>query len=409
MKKSILILTTVSLLSVFSSCNDNKNEILKTKGDKGNILIATSLPNPDGMSGAVYMQLISEFTTKSIDNKAAIPIPYGSAYPLIIGNDIFIFPSYIGDTKNELLKYTRKNNRLQKTGTLKLPPNSSANNIVKASSTKAYLSLAKLGKIWIFNPSTMKKTGEIDLASLGYKDKNPDSGIMILRDGILFVGLNQMVGGWFPSKEYNYSDIAVIDTEKDEIVKMISEKTSGFSMATRPIDHNSIFMDEKKDIYISCIGGFGMVPGHKAGILRIKAGETDFDTTYQFPITGASIEGESKTPSFISSIHYTKNGKAYGYLNIPGYYKKGENGHTAIADRAVEINIYNKTLKKINGLELSNGYGIMVAKTKNGLAICNSSKTEKGIYSLDINTGKVSEKPIIKTVGNPMSFYYFDN
>ncbi|MDY6020523.1 MAG: hypothetical protein SPI70_03785, partial [Oscillospiraceae bacterium] len=30
------------------------------------------------------------------------------------------------------------------------------------------------------------------------------------------------------------------------------------------------------------------------------------------------------------------NGKAYGYIDVPGYYKPGETGHAAIASRAVE-------------------------------------------------------------------------
>lgn len=131
---------------------------------------------------------------------------------------------------------------------------------------------------------------------------------------------------------------------------MITDKTSGISMPTRPIDRYSIFMDEKKDIYISCMGGFGMVKGHNAGVLRIKAGETEFDPTYQWTITGAAISGEEKTAGFISAIRYVGNGKAYAYINMPGYYKPGEQGHTAIADLAVEIDLYNKTMKRCKDL-----------------------------------------------------------
>lgn len=319
----------------------------------------------------------------------------------------FVFPSYAGDTKNELVKYSRVNGTLQKNGTMALPPNNSANSIVKVSSQKAYLSLAGLGIIYVFNPETMQKTGEIDLTSLGIKDKNPDPAIMIKRDGLLFVGLSQMVAGWTSPTEYTQSDVAVIDTQTDKLVKMISEKSSGFSQPTRPIDPNSIFIDEKGDIYISCLGNFGMVVGHKAGILRIRKGETDFDPTYHWTITDAAIIGEAKTGGFISSICYIGNGKAYGYINMPGYYKPGEQGHTAIADRAVEFDIYKKTLKAIDGLELSNGYGILVSNYKDGLSIANASVNHKGIYYLDPSSGKISPSPIIQTVGNPMSLHYF--
>ena len=148
------------------------------------------------------------------------------------------------------------------------------------------------------------------------------------------------------------------------------------------------------------MGGFGMVKGHNAGVLRIKAGETEFDPTYQWTITGAAISGEEKTAGFISAIRYVGNGKAYAYINMPGYYKPGEQGHTAIADLAVEIDLYNKTMKKVQGLDLSNGFGVMLSLYKGSMLI--------GIYSLDIQTGEVSKEPILTTVGNPILCYYFE-
>lgn len=69
---------------------------------------------------------------------------------------------------------------------------------------------------------------------------------MLLRDGLLYVGLSQMVGGWVPPQDRPYSDIAIIDTQTDKLLKMITDQTSGISMPTRPIDRYSIFMDEKR-------------------------------------------------------------------------------------------------------------------------------------------------------------------
>lgn len=412
MKKILFFTTAAFIISCFTSCNKNNSNDIQPIGGSGDILLTTVMPNPDGMTGMYYMQLIEgpgNGTTLATDNTNAVDIPYGGAYPLVIGEDIFVFPSYAGDTKNEIVKYRWVNKTLQKAGNMTLPANNSANNIVKISSTKAYLSLAGLGIIYIFNPETMQKTGEIDLTSLGIQDKNPDMGIMIARDGYVFVGLSQMVAGWTSPAEYKQADMAVIDTRTDKLVKMISETQSGFSQPTRPIAPKSIFIDEKGDIYMTCLGNFGMVPGHKAGILRIKKGETDFDPTYNFLITGASIAGEEKTAGFISSIYYAGNGKAYGYIDMPGYYKAGESGYTAISNRAVEMDIYHKTLKKIDGLELSNGYGILVSPYKNGLAISNASSKTKGIYWLNPVTGKINPEPIITTVGNPMALHWFRN
>lgn len=410
MKKVSFLIAVIGALFILSSCDKKENPKEEPHpGGTGNIAITTALSNPDD-TGAEYLQLIddSEDFGRQIDNKGAIPIPFGGTIPFAIGNDLFVFPSYTGDSKSELVKYTLENKRLVKTGILKLSPNANANSLVKVSDSKAYLGLSGLGIIWIFNPTTMQKTGEIDLTSLGYRDGNPDPGIMIERDGTLFVGLSQMGADFATYPDHIQSDIAVIDTKTDRLVKMISETTSGFTQPTRPIDPQSIFMDEKGDIYVSCLGGFGMVQGQKAGVLRIKKGETEFDPTYSWTITGAPIQNEPKTGNYIASMCYLQNGKAVGYIDIPGYYKERETGATAISNRAVAIDFYNKTLKKIEGLELSNAYSILVSRYKGGnLAISNASATSKGIYRYNLSDGTVSASPMIITTGNPMAFHYF--
>lgn len=141
----------------------------------------------------------------------------------------------------------------------------------------------------------------------------------------------------------------------------------------------------------------------------LKKGETDFDPTYHWTITGASIEGEEKVAGFAASICYAANGKAYGYIDIPGYYKPGETGHGAIASRAVVFDLYNQKMKKIEGLDLSNGYGVLVSKYKDGLAIANASTTTKGIYYLNPQTDKINPIPMITTIGNPMAIEWFGN
>ncbi|MBV7439952.1 hypothetical protein KRX57_00800 [Weeksellaceae bacterium TAE3-ERU29] len=402
MKNKILTMASAALLLIFNSCDkDDDNNLVK--GGGGDIILATTLPNPGGMTGSSYLKLVKEKEgTQTVNNDDAIQIPYGGTYPSVIGKEVFVYPSFIGDTKNKLEKYIYQDNKLQESKPLKLPPQSAACNMIKVSDSKAYLSLSGLGKIMIFNPTTMEKTGEIDLASLGIQDKNPDTSIMLIRDHILYVGLNQMVGGFFSPQDYNQADVALIDTKTEKLIKMISYK--GYSMATRPYDPNSIFMDEKGDIYISCLGGFGRIPGHSAGILRIKKGETEFDPTYHWTITGATIEGDTETSSFITSILYTKNGKAYGYVDMPGYAKDG-----IMANRAVEFDIYNQKMKAIEGVGLSNGFSIMVGKYKNGkLVITNTSETKKGIYVLNPEMNKVDPEPIMKTQGEPMLFHYLN-
>ena len=106
------------------------------------------------------IQYVTGCSYSYFPNNNGINVPFGSSYPMIIGQEVYVFPSYhLTMDKNELIKYRRTNGILQREGSLQLPANNSANNLVKLSSTKAYLSLAGLGLIYIFNPETMQKTG----------------------------------------------------------------------------------------------------------------------------------------------------------------------------------------------------------------------------------------------------------
>lgn len=398
--------TFISVVVLFmTSCNNNDDPTPPNlEGAEGKYLIGTTIMNPQTYSGRSYFQLLEKITGQKIDNKKAISAPL--SYPKIQGNDIYLFPAYKGETVSELQKYTRKNGNMTKTGALPVPENSSATNIVFASKTKAYLAMAGMGKIWIFNPQTMKKTGEIDITKLGIEDNNPDPGAMILRDGFLYVGLNQMVGGFIPKPERPYADVAIIDTKTDSLLKMITEKISGMSMPTRPIISNSIFKDEKNDIYIACTGAFGKIPTHKTGFLRIKSGKTEFDKDYKWDLTQTNIEGEANKTSFIETVVYKGEGKAYGYTHIPAYEKEGETAYTAFAMEAVEFDLYKKTIKKLN-LPMANSLSVGVYKYKDLIVFASFNQKASGFYSYNPKNEEV-KGPILETTGYPVLFHYFE-
>lgn len=97
MKIRNLTLALASTALVFSACEKDPDP--KVPADNANIALATILPNPDGMTGAAYLQLIRDEFPQNTNNNNGIPIPYGGAYPVIEGNDIFVFPGYMGDSK----------------------------------------------------------------------------------------------------------------------------------------------------------------------------------------------------------------------------------------------------------------------------------------------------------------------
>ena len=91
----------------------------------------------------------------------------------------------------------------------------------------------------------------------------------------------------------NSLEMALYNVADDSFIKKIRNTSLGLCGPTRPIDNQSIFEDEKGDIYINCTGSFGYIPGLDAGIARIKKGQTEFDESYSINFTQTKFEGLS--------------------------------------------------------------------------------------------------------------------
>lgn len=392
-------ITVLGLLIIsFASCEKDTDDSPITT--KGNLLIVSAVPNPDGMTGSSFMQLIDDCEPKSITNTNAFPVLY-SGNICTNGNDVFELPGSGGET--QLIKYTRTEGDLIKTGECTLPEYSGAIHAV-AKGDKLYVSCIYSGKILILNYSDMAIIKEIDISSYGVGDMNPDPGIMIIRDNYLYVALCQFVGGYYPAEDRPYADVLIIDTETDQPVKMITSKNPGFSYPTRVYDPNSIFIDEYNNIYICCLSGMGAVAGHHAGILRIKAGETEFDESYHFDLNVTTIDGESNKCDFLQAVKYFQNDKLYALADIPAYYGNPAN---YISDRAmapVEIDLSAKTIKTI-GLPYSNAMARAVGIYKNEVIFGLGTDNDMGLYTYDLITKDASSNASVKTDGYPTYIY----
>ena len=398
--KTKLLTTMLSVVLIaFSSCKKDDEEPEVAKGE---IAIASALVNPDGMSGSIYLQLIGDLSPKTYDNSTALPIEFG-AQVILIGEDLYESP-FMGI--DAVKKYTRNSNKeLSTSGQLTVESNSRPTGIVLKNANKAYLALLGRGKVLIFNPATMTKTGEIDLTSYGVGDENPDPSGMIIRGNKLYVALNQMVGGFFPAPDRKKSDIVIINTDTDKVEKMITEENSDISTPVRPPDCKSIFIDENNDIYIMCLGAWGAVPGHKAGILRIKDGKTEFDNSYNFNLSDAVITGETNKMDYAQFVQYGGDGKLYALVNIPAYYSNPPNYVEDRTGIAVEIDLAAKTMKKLD-LPRGNSYSC-VGKYNNKIIFGLATDTENGFFPYDMDTKESSSNAIVKTTGFPMMFRHF--
>lgn len=414
MKKFKSFLFAVGLTALFTACGNNGDDPTPAPNpnpagkDFHGIVFATGITNPEGNSGNVYLQALSDFLPGTYDNKNSIPSGFGSTPIVAKSGNIYTFPDYMGNTKAEITCYKiNGDGSWVKRGALPIPASAAACSIVEASKEKAYVSLQGLGIVMVFNPTTMTKIADINLNDLKQADTRVAPAAMIIRDGKLFVGLNQMNAQYMPTR--NNIELAMIDVKTDKVEKHIVNTSLELCFATRPIDPGSIFMDENKDIYINCIGSFGFIPGLNGGIVRIKNGSTDVDPDYCIRLDKTEVADlTTKHADFLSTIFYAGNGKAYAYATSFGLDPNGlKNPYVSLTNIPVVIDLKQKTMAVIKGMEISNPQGIAIGKHKNLIVFGSANKKANGFYTYNPDTKEVSE-PVIQVKGNPSFFHSFE-
>lgn len=371
-------------LVAMPSCDKDTPSTPETAG--GRFLITTNVGNADGASGVSYFQTVEKMEGY-IDNSQARPAGFGVP-PIVIGQHIFVLPDYMGSTKSVLTHYvTDKKGNLSERGTLALPANSGASNIVLASEEKAYLSMQNIGIVMEFNPTTMQKVRDIDLNALAQPEVRVAPGAMVVRDGLLFVGLNQFDSQWMP--RLKQAEVAIIDTKSGKLLKKIVDTKHQLSFATRPIDAHSIFVNPKDGaIYLNCMGSFGFKPGFDGGILRIKKGETEFDADYALNIAQAKVENFNHTLNYLATVRLGSDGKLYAMV---ASYELDASANPYLAKVMVPvcIDLEKRTVTYIPGVKPSNGLAA-VAEANGKIYFGVSNADDNGFYAYDLATQKIT-------------------
>lgn len=371
-------------LVAMPSCDKDTPSTPETAG--GRFLITTNVGNADGASGVSYFQTVEKMEGY-IDNSQARPAGFGVP-PIVIGQHIFVLPDYMGSTKSVLTHYvTDKKGHLSERGALTLPANSGASNIVLASEDKAYLSMQNLGIVMEFNPTTMQKVRDIDLNALAQPEVRVAPGAMVVRDGLLFVGLNQFDSQWMP--RLKQAEVAIIDTKSGKLLKKIVDTKHQLSFATRPIDAHSIFVNPKDGaIYLNCVGSFGFKPGFDGGILRIKKGETEFDADYALNIAQAKVENFNHTLNYLATVRLGSDGKLYAMV---ASYELDASANPYLAKVMVPvcIDLEKRTVTYIPGVKPSNGLAA-VAEANGKIYFGVSNADDNGFYAYDLATQKIT-------------------
>ncbi len=407
MKKYFLRIACLSMVALVVASCDKKEEPAPS-GDAGKVLVQTVVINQDGMNGSSYLQVIPDFTSQSLDNKNSIQVGF-DAPVRVIGKDVYVFPGFGPTDASVLTKYTWDGTRtLQKTATLQLPSGSLAGGLVNYNSEKAYLPLFGIGKVWIINPITLTKTGEIDFSEYahGEGDTNADPGYAFLRGDYLYVPLCQLTSMQKPYSDYKQADCAVIDPKTDKVLHIASEKTSKITFPTRPFGKDMIFTDESNNLYMACVSAFGMDDHFtETGFVCIPDGKTEFDASLSWDISKTTIEGTAYKGGPVAYSKYIGNGKVIAYLMIP------ELQNAAYISRysmPVVIDLKAKTIKQIKGLSISDPHSVFIETYKDLVVIASNGEKDPGFYTYDPKTGKVSNGAVIATTGNPYHIHFFE-
>ena len=379
-------LTFALALVAMSSCdNDTPNN--PTPSAAGSFLITTNVVNADGASGVSYFQSVAKMEG-SIDNSQARPAGMGVP-PLVIGKHIFVLPDYMGSTKSVITHYVKdQQGNIVERGTLAIPTNSGASNIVLATEEKAYLSMQNLGIVMEFNPTTMQKVRDFDLNSLAQPEVRVAPGAMVLRDGLLFVGLNQFDSQWMP--HLKQAEVAIIDTKANKFLKRIVDTKHELSFATRPIDAHSIFVNPKDGaIYLNCMGSFGFKPGFDSGILRIKKGETEFDGDYVLNISQAKVPNFNHALNYLGTVRLASDGKVYA---MAASYELDASSNPYLAKVMVPvcIDLENRSVAYIPGGKPSNGHAVAVSEANGKIYFGVSNADDNGFYAYDLAAKKIT-------------------
>lgn len=337
------------------------------------------------------------------DFEHAITLPSGHIFMKMFDGDLFIQSGSLYGQGGEQTLYRYKldeNNRISKEAPTKLTFSGAPNvvDVIFADKTKAYgVTSGTRGDLLIFNPSTMKETGKIELSKYAYKDNDPDAGNGIIRDGKLFLPLSQA-----KSMKEIYpipAEVAVIDIATDKVEKVIKDdRVTSIGM----IGHTDPVMDEEGNIYFysgprsAMWNQFAPGQGFKEGILRIKKGETEFDKDFYIGLQTA--EG-GEIGSYGMNMIYGGNGNIYIFLHKNSLVVD-PNDQTYTKNKSYvpyEVNIKTKT-GRILPLPASTGWAAN-AIIKVGDDIFFGEQTEHGIgfYKYNMKTKTGSKEPTVTT------------
>ncbi|QTE22711.1 DUF4374 domain-containing protein [Polaribacter cellanae] len=378
-KISVLTFSIVLIFATTSCSNDNNSNDEKepVPVNFGITTVSGAWPNQTS-----YIQGLTDLNFSTIGNENAAELT-GNASTVSYNGSLYASPFGAPAT---LVKYSFNDNgdAVEKERII-VPGANTFSTIYFKSESIAYASVAGgISKLIIFNPTTMRITGEVSLTLITKRFPKATRTYykgMIERDGKLFMGVHYEKN-FSPVNDSAY--VAVIDLNTRTVEKVIVDDRTGmiFGGETGPC----MIKEKNGDIYIQALGTTNAGGNGPSGVLRIKNGQTDFDSSYFFNL-------EKAVGNICYGIYPTANGLTFT--------KKVEDEtdfwefKTKLPQfKYVKINLASKTSEGVvKGLPTSYKRSMIVKSYDNNtLLFTTSTNDENAVYSYDIATGNVSKK-----------------
>jgi hypothetical protein len=247
----------------------------------------------------------------------------------------------------------------------------------------------------------------VDVENVAYKDiveleifKSEEDSLIsyatavVVRDNKLFIPFQKMdAKGWFTTPETDSAYVAVYSYPELKFEKIISDPR------TSPIGSNGhssgLIKTENGDLYsysaASLAAGFTQIT-RPSGILRIQAGETEFDKNYFFNV-------EEATGKKIFWFDYVGNGKAIARLTTD----ENATPWSAFLNGKLElavIDLENQTVTMVQGAPVHACRYTSKVLVEDGKAYVNVETAEEAnIYEVDIEKATATKGATIKGQG----------
>jgi len=264
--------------------------------------------------------------------------------------------------------------------------------------SKLYVEQALGDAITAVDTKTLKTTATIDLSS--YVDEESGAlstvpGSAVLRDGKLYVALNQFVD--FANMIAGpRGSVAIIDTKTDKVEKVIYTDKVAAVGGMDDMNNTASFVDEKGDVYFYSNASYGFLEGYQEGFVRIKKGESEFDKDWVFRLHDAAYDGKNKNNnSLMVGGTYIGNGQFFGFF---GNFEDPTNFNNYEWNFVI-VDVYKKTIKKLDLSPTIPWFAPSIHLDADGKSVLVGHADKKGgaIYRYTIATGKVTKEMTVST------------